>query len=94
MHEEPDYRKLRAQTKRWSGADLKEMVARAAEAAIQEEMRTGRDTVITRKMMLKALKGIKPSTVEWLNTAKNYASYANRAGQYDDVADFFQTDAD
>ncbi|MDJ0522909.1 MAG: AAA family ATPase [Planctomycetota bacterium] len=93
-HEEPDYKKLRSTTKRWSGADLRELVERAAEVAIQEEMRTGRETLITRKMLAKAAKTIRPTTVEWLNTAKNYASYANRAGQYDDVADFFQSDAD
>jgi hypothetical protein len=30
--------------------------------------------------------------LEWLNSARNYASYANRAGQYDDVAAWFETD--
>ena len=39
-------------------------------------------------------RAVRPSTLEWLDTAKSYASYANRAGQYDDVARFFEADGD
>lgn len=41
-----------------------------------------------------AVNAVRPSTVEWLETAKSYASFANRAGQYDDVARFFEADTD
>jgi hypothetical protein len=37
-----------------------------------------------------ALRDVKPTTVEWLTTARNYARYANEAGQYDDVLEFLK----
>lgn len=85
-HETPDLAALARATEGFSGADLRAVVERAAEEAITQEMRTGKSTLITRKMLLKAAKGIKPSTREWLDTARSYASFSNRGGQYDDVA--------
>ncbi len=86
-----DRHKLAQKTKMFSGADLKDVVERAGEAAIQLEMRTGRAGQITQAMLLAAIRSMRPSTVEWMDTAKSYASYANRAGQYDDVARFFES---
>ena len=37
-----------------------------------------------------ALKQAKPTTLEWLSTARNYARYANEAGQYDEVLEFLK----
>jgi len=37
-----------------------------------------------------ALKEVRPTTLEWLETAKSYASYSNRGGQYDDLVQFFE----
>jgi SpoVK/Ycf46/Vps4 family AAA+-type ATPase len=91
-HDPPDYDRLAKATKRFSGADLRSVVERAAEAAIQDEMRSGRPGKVTEKMLLKAVGATKPSTLEWLETARRYASYSNRSGQYDDVARFFEAE--
>lgn len=85
-HETPDYEALARATREFSGADLMAVVERAAEQAITQEMRSGTPALITRKMLAKAAKSIQPSTREWLDTARNYASFSNRGGQYDDVA--------
>ena len=37
-----------------------------------------------------ALDEVKPTTLEWLTTARNYARYANEAGHYDEVLDFLK----
>jgi len=37
-----------------------------------------------------ALKEVKPTTLEWLTTARNYARYSNESGQYDDVLAFLK----
>ena len=37
-----------------------------------------------------ALDEVKPTTLEWLTTARNYARYANDAGQYDEVLEFLR----
>ncbi len=89
-HEGPDYEKLVKATARFSGADLRAVVEAAGEKAIYEEMKSGRAGRITQKGLMAAAQETKPSTLEWLETAKNYASYANRAGQYDDLAKYFE----
>jgi hypothetical protein len=34
------------------------------------------------------LKEIKPSTMEWLATARNYVEYANEEGSYDEIREY------
>ncbi len=82
--------KLARMTERFSGADLRALVERAAEKAIAEEMRTGRAAKLTQSLLADATKEMRPSTTEWLETARSYASYSNRAGLYDDLVDFFE----
>jgi transitional endoplasmic reticulum ATPase len=45
---------------------------------------------IDQSHLVSALAEIKPTTVEWLTTARNYARYANEGGQYDEVLDFLK----
>jgi transitional endoplasmic reticulum ATPase len=40
--------------------------------------------------LLEALEEVKPTTLEWLTTARNYARYANESGQYDEVLQFLE----
>jgi SpoVK/Ycf46/Vps4 family AAA+-type ATPase len=85
-----DAAKLARQCERFSGADLRAVVERASEKAIAEEMRTGRQTELNQASLQEAVKETKPSTVEWLETARNYATYANRAGLYDELVAYFE----
>ena len=63
---------------------------RAVEAAIAEEMRTGKNVTLSQKMLAKALKSQRPTTLEWLNQASNYASFANQSGLYDDLSQYLK----
>ncbi len=81
--------KVAKKTERFSGADLRAVVERASEQAIYQEMRTGRATELTQALLMDAVKETKPSTIEWLETARSYATYANRAGLYDELVAFF-----
>lgn len=85
-----DLKKAAQLTERFSGADLRGVVERASEKAIYEEMRTGRSGKLTQKLLLDAIKESRPSTSEWLETARNYATYSNRAGLYDDLVAYFE----
>jgi hypothetical protein len=38
--------------------------------------------------LAKALGEVKPSTSEWLTTARNYAKFSNESGLYNEVAAF------
>ena len=76
---------LAKRTKGWSCADLRGVVDAAVEAKLREALKGGARKPITTDDLLSALKRRAPTTGEWLQTARNYAVYANEGGQYDDV---------
>ncbi len=88
--ENVDFKKLAKASEQFSGADIRAVVEKASEAVIQEIMRSGKEGVVTQKELLKSIKATRPTTLEWLEQASNYASYANQSGLYDDLADFIQ----
>lgn len=83
--EKVDLAAIAKKTPEFSGADLEAVIDRAVEYKIEASLTTGVPEPIRTKDLLKAAKAQKPSTKEWLNTARNYALYANDAGLYDDV---------
>ncbi len=85
-----DLKKLAKMTNLFSGADLRAVVERSSEKAIYEEMTTGRAAKLTQRLLADAIKETRPSTNEWLETARSYATYANRTGLYDDLVAFFE----
>jgi SpoVK/Ycf46/Vps4 family AAA+-type ATPase len=85
-----DVDKLAHLTPSFSGADLRAVVERASEKAIFEEMKTGRAGKLNQRLLAQAVKETRPSTNEWLETARSYATYANRAGLYDDLVAYFE----
>ncbi len=76
---------LAKRAKDFSGADLKAVFDQAVEGALGEAMRTGRIVPVTQKDLLRAVKSVKPSTLKWFESARNYALYANQSGFYDDI---------
>ncbi len=75
-------------TSGFSGADLRNLVETAVEEAITRSISEEKEMPITNAYLRTALAEVKPTTLEWLSTARNYARYANEAGQYDDVLAF------
>ena len=76
------------QTSGFSGADLGELVETAVDEAIEASIAQGHEQALTNAHLKEALKAVKPTTLEWLTTARNYARYANEGGQYNDVLAF------
>lgn len=81
---------LAKETADFSGADLSELVERATEAPLLEAMRGGESRPLTQADLLGALKKTKPTTREWFATAKNYATFANTGGLYDDLLQYMK----
>lgn len=81
---------LAKKTAGYSGADLLDLVERAAEAPLVEAIRGGEQRAMTRDDFTAALKKSRPSTREWFATAKNYATFANTGGLYDDLLDYLK----
>lgn len=76
---------LAAKTDGFSGADLLDLVERAVEAPLREALRSGDVRPLSQKDLVAALGAARPSTREWLATARNYATFANTGGLYDDL---------
>jgi len=77
-------------TQGFSGADLGNIVDTASDAAIERSLTLGAESPISTADLKQALQEVKPTALEWLTTARNYARYANEAGQYDEVLAFLQ----
>jgi len=87
---EVDCAALARRTSGYSGADLLNVVETASDEAIERSLAGGAESVITQRDLLRSFSEIRPTTQEWLSTARNYARYANEAGQYDDVLTFLR----
>jgi AAA+ superfamily predicted ATPase len=83
-----DLPRLARRTPLFSGADLRALVERAIDLVIDEALDTGGDPPLTTQHVEAALKGMRPSTLEWLATARNYVEFANQGGRYDEVSQF------
>jgi SpoVK/Ycf46/Vps4 family AAA+-type ATPase len=79
---------IAAATGGFSGADLTNVVETACDIAIEESLSSERVSAVSQKHLKEALKEVKPTTVEWLSQARNYARYANEGGLYDEVIAF------
>lgn len=83
-----DVEALAKRTGGHSGADLLGLVEAAADAAIEESLEHEREVAIGQRHFKTALEEVRPTTLEWLTTARNHARYANEGGQYDEVLRF------
>jgi len=81
---------LAARTSGFSGADLENLVDTAADRAISASLTAQAEVPIDHGHLIAALAEIRPTTIEWLTTARNYARYSNEGGQYDDVLEFLR----
>ena len=76
---------------RFSGADLHHLVEVATERALGDALRTGSLRPISQSDLLASLDRVKPTTAEWLESARRYVNYANQAGLYDDVGAYLKS---
>jgi transitional endoplasmic reticulum ATPase len=88
--EDIDYQFLAQKTDGCSGADLKLVVDLAIEKKLQAAMKTGIPQPLTTKDLAAAASGVKSSTREWFNTARNYATHANQDGNYDEILKYLK----
>ena len=85
-----DLPRLARETAGYSGADLMGLVEAATEAALKDALRTGEVRPITTADLLAALDRLRPTVDDWLATARNYGTYANETGFYDEVMTYLK----
>jgi transitional endoplasmic reticulum ATPase len=86
-----DVPRLARETRLFSGADIRALVERAVDDVIEEALETGGEPPLAMRHLERALRGMQPSTLEWLATARNYVEFANEGGRYDDVETFLRS---
>jgi transitional endoplasmic reticulum ATPase len=85
-----DLPRLARETNGYSGADLMGVVEAATEAALQDALRSGEVRPITTKDLVWAQRQVRPTVDDWLATARNYGTYANETGFYDEVMGYLR----
>ncbi len=86
-----DLAKVARQTRNLSGADLKLICDTATELAMERSVASGEVVPIDQKLLDKAAKGVKPSVGPWLETARNFVTFANQRGEYDELELYLQS---
>ena len=86
--EDVDVARVAKKTPLFSGADLRALVERAVDLVIDDALERGEERSLTTADLETALDGMRPSTLEWIATARNYVEFANQGGSYDEVASF------
>jgi SpoVK/Ycf46/Vps4 family AAA+-type ATPase len=89
--EEVDRARVARATPLFSGADLRALVERATDLVIDEALESGGEPPLRTEHLERALPALVASTLEWLETARNYVDFANQGGRYDDVARFLRS---
>jgi len=72
----------------FSGADLRAVVERAVDAAIEAAIESGDTVAVDQRMLEAALAAQRATTLDWLRTARNFVEFANQGGRYDDVVGY------
>lgn len=83
-----DYAQLAGWTELYSGADIEYVVELATEQVLHDILATGIERPIRMSDLRESIAATRPTTIEWLRTAKNYVKYANDEGLYDGVEKF------
>lgn len=81
-----DLARLSRATDGYTGADLAHLCETAAERALMESVRSGKTRMIGMGDLNAALREVKPSAGPWFDIARNVIEYADRSGEYADLA--------
>jgi len=85
-----DFALLGRMTQGFSGADLARVCNVATRETLADAVRSDKVRPIGMADLESALRQLKPSTNEWLATAKHAANFANKDGTYDDLVTYLK----
>jgi SpoVK/Ycf46/Vps4 family AAA+-type ATPase len=85
-----DLNRLAKETDGYSGADLAQLCAVATRTALADAATTGKLRPVMMSDLDRARKQAKPTTGEWLATARNAATFANLDGTYDELDEYLK----
>ncbi|MBW9216355.1 ATP-binding protein [Mumia sp. zg.B53] len=92
VHAEPgSTARVAGRTEFFSGADLRALVERAADRAIDRALETGDEAPLGAGDIEHGLAGLRPSTLDWLRRARDYVEFSNADDRWDDVAAYLRS---
>ena len=80
-----DLAAIAQRTRNFSGADLDGLIELAKEKALHDALVNGKERPLGREDFDAALSEVRPSTLDWLRTARNLVRYAGDDDSYRDV---------
>ncbi|MFJ2621287.1 AAA family ATPase [Glutamicibacter sp. NPDC087344] len=86
-----DLKWIMSQTDGFSGADLEHLCTTAAEKAMMLSIERNEVLPVDMGHIRQALSEVKPSTLPWLESARNVVRFGNENGRYDDLADYLRS---
>jgi SpoVK/Ycf46/Vps4 family AAA+-type ATPase len=87
-----DFDWLAGRTHGWSGADIVHLCNSATEIALAKALDQNRVEPIAMEHLRTGLSSIKPSVRSWFETARNFALFANAAGDWDDLLAYMKAE--
>lgn len=82
--------RLARDTEGFTGADLTHLCESAAELAMMDSVRSGSPRMIGMRDLTTARKSMRASARPWFDTARNVVTYADRSGEYADLAAYMK----
>jgi SpoVK/Ycf46/Vps4 family AAA+-type ATPase len=86
-----DVLRIAEKTDLYSGADLAHVCESAAEFALEDSLATGTPRPISTEDLERALRDVRPSTVAWLQLARNYVQFSSEGGAFSELLEYLQT---
>jgi transitional endoplasmic reticulum ATPase len=90
-HDDIDYALLADKTKQYSAADIVHICDLASEETFKLAIRSGKEELISSKLIVEITDKSHSSINEWFNTVKNYIEYSNDSGLFDQVEAYLKT---
>jgi ATP-dependent 26S proteasome regulatory subunit len=90
-HEAIDFAAIAAITPHFSGADIEGVVELAKDYVLEEHLSQNADRSVGQQDLLKAVRAVNASTLDWLRTARNLVKYAGADDAYRAVGQYLKT---
>lgn len=88
-----DPEELGRKSERLTGADIDAVIDMAKDHALDDIMQSGRERELTQQDLLAALGEIEPSSLDWMQAARNLVRFGNVSGSYKELEAYLRSES-